>query len=193
MSVTGAIALGGNLPFGNRTPEQNITRALHLCAQEGLHVLRVSSIWRTPCFPAGAGPDFANAAAVVQYDGTPHELLSLCHRVERSFGRTRDARWSARTLDVDLLYIEGVISPDPATLTRWIETPNEVAAQPIPEEMLLPHPRIQDRGFVLVPLEEVAPDWTHPILGWTVSEMKNRLPEAEIAAIQAISPASAGN
>lgn len=193
MRLTGAIALGGNLPFEDKTPEQNITRALKRCADKGIHVLRVSSIWRTPCFPVGVGPDFANAAAVVGFDGSAKDLLSACHQIERAFGRTRDARWSARTLDVDLLYIDGLVAPDHDTVKGWIETPNEVSAQPVPDQMLLPHPRIQDRGFVLVPLAEVAPDWRHPILDQTVTEMKNRLPREEIEAIQVISTPNAPN
>ena len=193
MTITAAIALGGNLPYENLTPEQNITRALQRCRSKGIHVLRVSSIWRTPCFPVGLGPDFANAAAVVEFDGTAQELLAICHEVEAAFGRTRDARWSARTMDVDLLLVGNLVSPDTGTLRRWIETPNEVAEQPAPDVMLLPHPRIQDRAFVLVPLAEVAPDWTHPILGVTVDELKNALPSEEIEAIQRISGQNAPN
>jgi 2-amino-4-hydroxy-6-hydroxymethyldihydropteridine diphosphokinase len=113
-------------------------------------------------------------------------LIALCHQAEAEFGRTRNARWSARTLDVDLLCWDETIQPDQETAKSWIDAPPEVLHNKAPDQLILPHPRIQDRGFVLVPMADVAPNWRHPILGQTVVDMLARLPQAEIQAINAI-------
>jgi 2-amino-4-hydroxy-6-hydroxymethyldihydropteridine diphosphokinase len=109
--------------------------------------------------------------------------LSRLHAIEARFGRERVRRWGPRTLDLDLLAYGELVLPDAVTQDRWRGLSPADQATQAPAELILPHPRLQDRAFVLVPLADVAPDWRHPRLGLTVLEMLNRLELAEIAAV----------
>lgn len=146
----------------------------------------MSRFFRTPCFPEGAGPDFVNAALVCRTSLAPTAFLALLHEVERSIGRTRNARWEARILDLDLLAMGDLVLPDRREYQRWSDLPLDALMQVSPPELILPHPRLHERAFVLVPLADIAPDWRHPVLGRTVAEMCAALPEADRAAITPI-------
>jgi 2-amino-4-hydroxy-6-hydroxymethyldihydropteridine diphosphokinase len=152
----------------------------------GFILQRVSRFYRTPCFPAGAGPDYVNAAAVFlpRDDETAGEILSILHAVEAKHGRTRLNRWGSRTLDIDLLAMGDAVEPDVKTYQLWHDLPLEDQLLRAPDELILPHPRLAERAFVLVPLAEVAPDWRHPILLKTVSELRDALPPADLEAVQ---------
>lgn len=152
----------------------------------GVTVEARSRMFRTPCFPAGAGPDFANAAARVRARMGARELLEILHEIEAEAGRVRDRRWGQRVLDLDLLAADGQVLPDRATHDRWRQLPLAAQMAETPDGMILPHPRIQDRAFVLVPLCDVASDWRHPVLGRTAAEMCAALPPGDRAAVTAI-------
>ena len=113
-------------------------------------VVAVSDVYETD--PVG-GPDqgrFLNLVVELDTDLAPHALLGLCHRIESAAGRVRDVRWGPRTLDVDILWMDGVSIDDP--------------------DLTIPHPRMRERRFVLEPLAELAPDlvpkgWEHDVEG----------------------------
>ncbi|WP_189380353.1 2-amino-4-hydroxy-6-hydroxymethyldihydropteridine diphosphokinase [Gemmobacter nanjingensis] len=181
------IALGGNLPAENLPVVEVLRAALAELARCGLPPTAVSRFYRTPCFPAGAGPDYVNAAAVLDCgDRTAAEVLATLHAVEARFGRERVTRWGGRTLDLDLLAMGTQVLPDAATQAAWRDLPPEDQARQAPDRLILPHPRMQDRGFVLVPLADVAPDWLHPLLGQNVRQMLARLPAGDLADITVI-------
>jgi 2-amino-4-hydroxy-6-hydroxymethyldihydropteridine diphosphokinase len=187
-SAPALIAFGANLPFDGDPPATTLRRAIKGLSEEGLMVLAVSRFFATPCFPAGAGPDYVNAAAMVEY-GREDDLASTLgrlHAVEARFGRKRLQRWGMRTLDIDLLAVGDSVLPDAATQDAWRKLPPEGQIREAPDQLILPHPRLQDRAFVLVPLADVAPDWVHPRTGRSVRQMLADLPEADRDAVKAL-------
>jgi 2-amino-4-hydroxy-6-hydroxymethyldihydropteridine diphosphokinase len=185
-SVHALVALGANLPFKGVLPDETVRRALKALSEEGLAVLAVSRLFATPCFPAGAGPDYVNAAALlgVEPETDATSLLAKLHRVEARFGRKREVRWGMRTLDLDLLALGDSILPDAETQDRWRSLAAEKQIKATPDSLILPHPRLQDRAFVLVPLADVAPEWVHPRTGQTVREMLSALPVTDRDAVK---------
>ncbi len=180
------VAFGANLPFDGQGPAETLRAAAVALGNEGLPVMSFSRLYATPCFPAGAGPDYVNAAAVVDCSEAIDlaSILARLHRVEARFGRERAQRWGMRTLDIDLLARGDSVLPDAATQDLWRNLPPEAQIRTTPDRLILPHPRLQDRAFVLVPLADVAPDWVHPRNGLTVWQMLDALPQADRDAVK---------
>lgn len=178
------LAFGGNLPSDVGSTRETITAALASLGEAGAHIVRQSRYFETPCFPAGAGPNYVNLAVVVKTTCEAEEFLAQLHDLEAKFGRTRETRWAGRTLDIDLLSFEDLILPDLETYEYWADLPLEVQMKAAPSELILPHPRIQDRGFVLIPLCDVWPDWVHPVSGKTAQMLCDGLPASEIKGIK---------
>jgi 2-amino-4-hydroxy-6-hydroxymethyldihydropteridine diphosphokinase len=173
-------------------PKDLVPEAAHQLAQEFGGALRLSALYRTPCFPAGAGPDYVNAAALVTLPRpiAPDQALQTLHAIEARFGRRRIVRWGGRTLDIDLLAMGGAVLPDLIEQGRWRNLTPEDQARLTPDRLILPHPRLQDRAFVLVPLADVAADWRHPVLGLSVAEMLAALPASARAEVVRLNPAA---
>lgn len=184
------VALGANLPSDvtsdRRTSAETLRAALDDLVCLGFSLVAESRFYRTPCFPAGAGPDYVNAAAVFRtgQNQSPTDILARLHQVEAQHGRTRQGRWASRTLDIDLLAVDDVVAPEAQTHQFWRDLPLSEQLCRTPDQLILPHPRLSERAFVLVPLAEVAPDWRHPILGKTVVELRDALPQADLDAVQ---------
>lgn len=160
-AVLAAVGLGSNL--GDRAA--TIARALELLdAEPRIAVRAVSSLIETPALIAPgspAQPDYLNGAAAIETDLSPRDLLGALLRIERSLGRERSAgeRWAARTIDLDLLLYAGRVLDEPG--------------------LVVPHPRMHEREFVLAPLAEVAAGAAHPTLGLTVRALLDRLRAAK--------------
>lgn len=145
------IALGSNL--GDK--EKNLRRALLLLTQQGVEVVRVSSFLSTEPYGVTDQPQFLNAVACVRTSLAPLALLDVLLATELAMGRVRLRHWGERNIDLDLLLYEDVV----------LDTPR----------LRLPHPDMQNRDFVLLPLAEIAPELKHPTLQKTIWELKENL------------------
>jgi 2-amino-4-hydroxy-6-hydroxymethyldihydropteridine diphosphokinase len=161
------VAIGSNLagPAGE-TPLHTCEWSLsQLANQPGLW-LRARSRWfvSAPVPPSGQ-PDYVNGVARLWGTPKPAELLAMLHGIEAAAGRQRSVPNAARTLDLDLLAVDDLVLDDG------------------PGALVLPHPRLHQRGFVLAPLTDVAPDWVHPVLHRSAAEM---LAEADLSGLHAL-------
>jgi len=183
-SVSAIIGLGSNLSSDHGSPLDILQAALGLLARDGVEIQSVSRFYATPCFPTGAGPDYVNAAALLRVTLTPKDILSRLHGVEQALGRTRIARWGQRTVDLDLLAFGDEILPDLEGYEYWRNLPIEAQSKRAPEDLIVPHPRLQDRAFVLVPMVDVAPDWVHPVLHQSTRQLLDDLEPDEVEQIK---------
>ena len=171
------IALGANLASTYGDAAESLRKAVTLIPQGGEVIRLASPLYRTPAFPAGNGPDYVNAAVLLQTDRNASTLLSDLHAIEAMMGRERVQRWGQRSLDLDILGIGDMILPDLQTYRNWAQLPLEQQMRVTPDQLILPHPRLHERAFVLVPLADVAPDWVHPVLRLSVRQMLDALPD----------------
>lgn len=144
------IALGANIPSMAGPPAKTLNAALAALAGAGVEITAVSPFYETEAWPNPADPRFLNAAAAIRTRLQPFALLTLLHEVETAFGRKRSGPNAARSLDLDLLDYAG----------RVVDGP-----------VILPHPRMAQRRFVLEPLKAVAPDWRHPVSGQDIDSL----------------------
>ena len=184
------IAMGANLPSATGTAVETLRKSLELILSESLQVTRISKWFNTPAFPTGSGPDFVNAAVMVKTHLSPEGVLAALHSIEAALGRTRENRWEPRLCDLDLIAYDDIIVPDLETFLFWKNLDLSKQQTETPDQLVLPHPRLQDRSFVLVPLNDIAPDWCHPVSGITVSDMLATLPPESLEEITEIPDAS---
>ena len=144
------VALGANLPSQAGPPRVTMLSALDALTASGIRIAALSPFYASEAWPDPGDPAFVNAVALVETELSPIELMTRLHEVETSFGRKRSKKNAPRPLDLDLIDYDGRIDAGPP---------------------VLPHPRMQDRAFVLAPLADVAPDWRHPVSGKTVGQL----------------------
>jgi 2-amino-4-hydroxy-6-hydroxymethyldihydropteridine diphosphokinase len=152
--------LGSNKALYRMSSEEIVQAAAKALGALGAEIVR-SPLYRSPAWPDPKDPPYVNAAASFQTVLSPEALLAGLQAIEAGFGRLRSAdpalRYGPRTLDLDLLAVgEGVRAS---------------------AELTLPHPRIAERDFVLLPLRDIAPGWQHPLSGETAEEMLGALAE----------------
>ncbi|MDE2238588.1 MAG: 2-amino-4-hydroxy-6-hydroxymethyldihydropteridine diphosphokinase [Rhodospirillales bacterium] len=156
------IAIGANLAGGDGiTPMETCAAAAGaIRAIQGLEFVALSLWYRTRAIPASSQPDYCNGMIRMRGEIDPAALLRQLHEIEIKFGRERSAPNAARTLDLDIIDMAGIIraTPDP----------------------VLPHPRAHLRAFVLRPLLDVNPAWRHPVLKQNVTTLLAELPPQAI-------------
>ncbi|MFZ5708924.1 MAG: 2-amino-4-hydroxy-6-hydroxymethyldihydropteridine diphosphokinase [Pseudomonadota bacterium] len=178
MLYIAAIGLGANEVAAPGPPRATLVSALSRLGRAGMRLVAVSRFYRSPAWPPGSGPDFVNACAVVRTGHDPEACLIRLHAIEAQLGRVRSVRWGQRTIDLDLLLHGDTVLPDPAAWRHWQGLPEARQRTETPDRLILPHPRLQDRAFVLLPLAEVAAGWRHPVTGLTMAELRDGLSES---------------
>lgn len=139
------------------TPSQSFRRVVDVLHSKDIEVTAVSGIWQSPAWPDPTLPPYKNAVISVETNLSAPDLLDSLKQIENEFGRDPLARRNAsRPLDLDILDYKGAVMNS--------------------ENLVLPHPRMLDRGFVLLPLQEIAPTWRDPIKKRAVQNWIARLP-----------------
>ena len=151
-----AIALGSNLTSAVGDPEDTLIAAIDaIDSIPATTVEAESSMYQT----AAVGPpqpDYVNACVIVSTMATAPQLMQTLLNIEQQFDRVRTERWGPRTFDLDLLLFDDVVLNDPL--------------------VQIPHPRMAERAFVLMPLAEIVPQWVHPVLGETIQVLAQKVP-----------------
>jgi len=145
------LAFGGNLAGDYRNPEALLDSAVQAAPAVGLRIVGRSRPWRSSAWPDPGDPEYINFVTLVEPSLDPRRTLDAALALEQRFGRVRSLANAPRTLDVDLI----------AYGRQVIDAPG----------LILPHPRAHERLFVMGPLAQVAPDWRHPTLGLTATEL----------------------
>ena len=146
-----AIALGSNL--GNS--QQIVLDAVKMIANYPQIKLVACSHWHQTKPIGPPQPDYINGCIIVNTTISPEKLLQILLEIEQQFGRERTIRWGARTLDLDIILYDNLILNSP--------------------QLQIPHPRMRERAFVLVPLAQIAPNWIEPVTQATVSQLLSAL------------------
>ena len=149
------IAIGSNIsgPWG--TPQQCVQHALQAMNRDGLELVKASRLLLTTPFGKPNQPPFVNAVARIETHLPPLALLQKLHAIERKAGRKRVMRWGPRTLDLDIIDYHGLIRHS--------------------QKLILPHPGIAERIFVLKPIAELAEQWRHPVSHLSAQSMLRKL------------------
>lgn len=145
------VALGSNL----EDRENNLKQAIEKVRVAGIVPVKVSAFIETEPYGVTDQPSFINAVMKVETDKSPIELLRTLLAIEQNMGRIRKRHWGERNIDLDLIFYEDVIMTS--------------------EELTLPHPDMQNRVFVLLPMAEIARDYMHPVLKKSMEQLKNDL------------------
>lgn len=151
------IGLGSNLTTEKYlTSKEILEAAISLLREKGLDVRKVSNFYETEPVPKSDQPWFVNAAIRVETSFAADNLLNILHDVENELGRVRKERWEARIIDLDLLCYNDLIVPNEKI---WLKKVKEEVLKGV----IIPHIRLHERDFVLIPMSDVAADWQHPI------------------------------
>ncbi len=149
------LGIGSSLKskFGNRY--ENIKKSIDLISKEKIKVKKISSFYETPSYPNKSDPKFINVVIQIAFNGNPEYLMQKLLHIEKKLERIREFKNEPRTCDIDIIDFNGIISNK--------------------NEINLPHPKISERNFVLMPLKEICPMWIHPILNTNIDNLIKNL------------------
>ncbi|MCS6626686.1 2-amino-4-hydroxy-6-hydroxymethyldihydropteridine diphosphokinase [Roseibacterium beibuensis] len=181
------VALGANLPGPFGGPAESLRHAMERLREMPDGVLHGGTLYSTPAYPAGNGPDYVNAVLAVRASDTVR-FVANAFGIESEFNRDKDraaGRWAPRAIDIDIVAIGGQILPDPARHAA-LRAKAPIDRVLTDEGLVVPHPAMQERAFVLKPMAFFAPSWRHPALDRTALELAEALPAEELDAVRAI-------
>ncbi len=153
------ISLGSNL--GDRLG--NIRKASLMLKEKNAYIVASSEVFETHPWGVKDQPSFLNACLLIETEEPPRDLMLKLQSIESELGRVSRFRWGPREIDIDIIFMDGLAM-------------NE-------DDLVIPHPEMHKRAFVLVPLNQVAPEWIHPLLGKSVREMEMQIPKSDILRI----------
>ncbi|RTL63866.1 MAG: 2-amino-4-hydroxy-6-hydroxymethyldihydropteridine diphosphokinase [Hyphomicrobiales bacterium] len=164
------LALGANLPSLWGSPVATFYHVIAELRSLGLHVVDVSKVYKTRAIGPGLQKIYYNAVISARSDLPPARILREAKRLERKAGRRLGRTWGPRCLDIDLIDYKG-------------HTLRSRLRNRAPGRLILPHPHVHQRAFVLVPLRDVAPDWQHPVTHRSVTALLKALSVGERAGV----------
>src|SRR3989338_5514458 len=153
------IALGANLPSSYGSPRETIKRAIGEISKNGVRVLYQSPIYLTAPVPISDQPWYHNAVIGISTDQSPSDLLKTLQSIENNFGRVRTIRNAPRVIDLDVVAYHDVVQNN--------------------DDLILPHPRMHERAFVLYPLRDIDRNWVHPVSGKHINDLIALIPDGQ--------------
>ena len=179
------VVLGSNLPskFGNSA------KTLKKCVDELRSYSSIQSSMESNWYISSSivderEPKYVNVGIRLNTNLKPIDLLDYTSGLENKYGRKRERRWEPRTCDIDILLCDQLILPSKSHFEKWLKLDFSDQISLSPNELILPHPRLQERTFFLKPLDDLQPDWIHPFLGMKAKEMLDSLPLNELENIK---------
>tara|TARA_B100000575_G_scaffold288514_1_gene288675 strand:- start:544 stop:1056 length:513 start_codon:yes stop_codon:yes gene_type:complete len=155
------LGIGSNL--GNK--KKNIEIAKYKLIENGINILRTSSFYESFSWPNKKNPKFLNVVLKIFTNYQPHKLLEICKKIEKELGRKRSSRNAPRLCDIDIL---------------------DYKNEKLKNNLILPHPRMHVRSFVLLPMYEISKNWTHPVLNLHIKSLISSLSNRDIRSIKQI-------
>ncbi|MCB9991301.1 MAG: 2-amino-4-hydroxy-6-hydroxymethyldihydropteridine diphosphokinase [Rhodospirillales bacterium] len=155
------VALGANLPSQFGSPFETLHAAKKAMQRREITIIAESQTWLTAPVPVSDQPWYHNEVVRIETALSPYELLEVLQEIEEEFGRVRTVRNAPRVLDLDLIAYDREILNKPA--------------------LIVPHPRMHKRAFVLLPMREVAENWEHPVMGVSLNDLIMNLPQDQQA------------
>ena len=161
------VGLGANCPGPWGRPDETLRRALRKIEARGITVEAVSPLYQTAALGSGRQPPYLNQVVLLSTTLPAASLLRVLKEIERGAGRRGGRPWGARTLDLDIIDYKGLVS-------GWAPGRKVVPRERV-RPLVLPHPQLENRPFVLRPLLDVAPDWRHPVRKLSGRELWRRM------------------
>ncbi len=160
------IALGSNIPFLDMSPIKIIEASYETLEKYSIQILKKSYIYQSEAFPNKSDPLFYNAALSVETNLHPNELLEIILKIEKIFGRERNERNSPRTLDIDIICFDNLV------LNK--------------KNLIIPHPALHLRPFVILPIRDLDTNWKHPVFLKTITEIIDKFEPNELNKVKKI-------
>ena len=181
------VVLGSNLPSEFGDSFETLKKCIYeIKTYFPIKSLLESNWYISSSFLDEKEPRYVNVGILLKTNLKPIGLLNYTSGLEKKYGRKRERRWEPRTCDIDILFCDQLILPNKSHFEKWLKLDFSDQIKLSPNELILPHPRLQDRTFFLKPLIDLQPDWIHPFLGMKAKEMLDSLPPNELQNIKEI-------